>query len=184
MPGSNQADAADLPRPAHPEQDTVVASEGCKSDRVEDSAKPETPERPNEPRARESGAGGDAAKPARSVTHRTDSGTDTALDRRADAVGATLRAYLKPRPRPRPGRRSSMPGLAAQRARCLEIALGRGVPGHGPRAGGDRRHGSSSSGLRRCRWSYPEHDGKERRPREPAANPRCLSAPQWRPALR
>jgi replication initiation protein RepC len=69
----------------YPEQDTVVASEGCGSGRIE-----------QEPSARESGAGGDTAKPAPAERHRTDSGTVMRLSTdELVLLAPRLRAYLK-----------------------------------------------------------------------------------------
>jgi replication initiation protein RepC len=81
----------------YPEQDTVTASEGCKSDRIEDRAEPETLQRPHEqPGGRESGAGEDAAKPARVETHRTDNGTVMRLSiDELMHLAPRLRGYLK-----------------------------------------------------------------------------------------
>jgi replication initiation protein RepC len=80
----------------YPEQDTVVASEGCSSGRVEDSTKPETPEGPHELSARESGARDDTAKPAPAEKHRTDSGTVMRLSTdELMLLAPRLRAYLK-----------------------------------------------------------------------------------------
>jgi replication initiation protein RepC len=81
----------------YPEQDTVTASEGCKSDRVEDSAEPETPERPHEQRGgQNSGAGEGAAKSAQVEIHRTDSGTVMRLSTdELMLLAPRLRGYLK-----------------------------------------------------------------------------------------
>jgi replication initiation protein RepC len=79
----------------YPEQDTVMASKGCRAERGEDRAEPETPERLHEERGgRERGASD--AKPARVETHRSDSGSVMRLSiDELMHLAPRLRGYLK-----------------------------------------------------------------------------------------
>jgi replication initiation protein RepC len=80
----------------YPEQDTVMATEMCRADQGEDGTQPKTPGQPHEERARESGAGGDTAKPVRTEMHRTDSGTVMRLSiDELMLLAPRLRGYLK-----------------------------------------------------------------------------------------
>jgi len=81
----------------YPEQDTVVASEGWRSDPGADQAEPPTPERSQAAHA-QAGRGGGTAKPpdSRTAGPRTDSGTGIGLSTdELMHLAPRLRAYLK-----------------------------------------------------------------------------------------
>ena len=73
-----------------------MASNGCRSDRVEDGAEPAMPAWSHQPQAEASGAGGDTAQPVHLAKHRTDSGTVMRLSTdELMLLAPRLRAYLK-----------------------------------------------------------------------------------------